>query len=325
MDPVSALTRGAGIGSRLPFVARATRTLGRGLLVASTLVVAALLANEPALAESEDPGTPDDFQQPATGSETHPDPGSPAEPAHRSADAGAPRPGHESEPLQVASDPAAPCPRCDACCPRPSNWPDADLRESFLYPLGLPLAGWELNVLHLVPRDDLGGNGLAGGIRLPMIGPGYDFGVVGSFNAYLGGGTSDNGVGWLGAILLELGVGADLSRRLTLGLLGGAGVSGWQDQIPDGVEVASEVVLRWEVYRTYGPFIYLYGRPSWIPTSEERRRESRLSGIHELTAGLRIAAEKRFPLAAELSCTETMGTQLIVLSFGAALFDFAFR
>jgi hypothetical protein len=192
------------------------------------------------------------------------------------------------------------------------------LGRSFLAPLGILLKGWEVSAVHLVQRGNIGGTGAAGGVHVPLLGPVEDFGIAGGFTAYAGGGGNGQRRGTLGTMSLRLGLGLR-ARHVVFSLLGVGGLSGWSEQIPASAEYGPEAGVRWDI-DDIGPVLHFFARPTWI-SSGQRRTASRLDGIHELTLGIRVAVSKEIPIAASISYTETMGTQMVVVGFGSAMLN----
>jgi hypothetical protein len=151
-----------------------------------------------------------------------------------------------------------------------------------------------------------------------MLGPVTDFGAVGGFTAYAGGGSNGSGRGFLGAMALRLGVGLR-SNTFVFALQGVGGVSGWRDQIPASAEGGAELGARW-MLGEFGPALYFFARPSWV-TDRQRRAASRLEGIDEATVGMRVSVSREIPIAASISLTETMGTQMLGIGFGSGTLD----
>jgi hypothetical protein len=240
--------------------------------------------------------------------------------------------------LTVAVDPAGPPNSRESPCPPPpsptvcscqstpapepasSGEGESFLRQMYLIlsPLGIFLKGWEVSALHLVRRGEVGATGVAAGSNVPLLGPMRDFGAVGGFTAYVGGGGHARRVGSLGAMSLRLGLGLRTSD-VVFALQGVGGISGWREQIPASAEGGAELATRW-MMGEFGPVLHFFARPTWL-TSRERRAASRLQGPHELTAGMRVSVSSEIPIAASVSYTETMGTQLFEVGFGSGMLD----
>ena len=221
-----------------------------------------------------------------------------------------------------------PTPPPAVCCCQTAQAPDvgsSGAAETFgrevlviLAPLGILLKGWEVSTLSLKTRGEIGGTGVAGGIHVPLLGPMQDFGPVGGFTAYAGGGGNGQRGGRLGATQLRLGLGIR-SESAVFAVQGVGGVNGWREQIPESAEGGTEFEARWMVGE-WGPALSVFVRPTWV-TNHERRNASRLEGVHELTVGMRVSVSREIPIAARIAYQETMGTQMVVVGFGSGVLD----
>jgi hypothetical protein len=247
-----------------------------------------------------------------------------AEPAHGltvAADASCPAPDAPEGRCPPTPPPAACCCQtAPASAGATSATDDSFTRQALLIltPLGILLKGWEVSALHLVQRGEVGGTGLAGGVHVPLLGPMTDFGAVGGFTAYAGGGGNGARVDFLGAMALRLGVGLR-TNSVVLALQGVGGLSGWREQIPASAEGGGELAARW-MLGEFGPVLHFFARPTWV-TDQQRRAASRLDGIHELALGMRVSVSREIPIAASISYAETMGTQMVVIGLGSGMLD----